>query len=257
MFHPMTRGAAIAALLLAAACSPGSEQPEAPVANAQEGALPLPMPTLATGPAVSIARTTDGLDFTYSYPNEAAALPALDAWLRKDAEAGERDANAALAKAPAGERRHIYSKRWSVQANAPGILSLTAQYIRTRGEEPVPLMRTLLWDRQAAQPVAFATLFSDYAAILPSLQGRACTAFAEERRRRQSPATGPCPPLEQLHIGLASGAAIGPVRMLRLFADPGAAAPAEEGSYEARLPVDDAMVRAVRPEYRGAFAPAL
>jgi hypothetical protein len=257
MIQRIKGGALVAATLLAAACSSPSEKAEAPVANAQDGALPLPLPAPAMASTVSIARANERLDFTYSFPGEAASIPALDAWLREDAASGEREA-AAAAEKQAGTARHIYAKRWTVQANAPGILSLAAQYVRTSGgENPMAVWRTLLWDRQAGQPVDFAALFTDYAAIMPSLQQRVCTALAAERQRRQSAATGPCPPLDRLHVAPASGAVAGPIRMLRLFADPGVAAPTNEGNYEARLPVDGALVRAVRPEYRGAFAVAL
>ena len=247
-----------AVILLVAGCSSPAPESEAPAANAQEGALPLPLPTMSSAPAVSIARSTDRLDYTYSYPGEAAGIPALDKWLRDDAAAGEREAVLAAGRGEEKGRRHVYAKRWTAQANAPGLLSLAAQYVRfTGGQEPVPLWRTMIWDRQADQPIAFPTLLSDFTSFKPSLQQRVCEAFAAERKRRESEAKEPCPPLEQLNIALVSGAVIGPVRMLRLFADPGVAAPVEEGSYEARLPVDDALVRAVRPEYRAAFAPAL
>ena len=88
-----------------------------------------------------------------------------------------------------------------------------------------------------------------------------CDALdAERRKRRGEPYDGAegdlftdCPPFESLTIllGSTNGETFD---RIGLVADPYVAGPYAEGYYDITLPVDSAILDAVKPEYRSAFS---
>lgn len=133
------RHAPIALLIaLLAACSGNSpDQPvqAAPSASAEPGD-PAAAATAAAAPLpvvkpVSIDDSTPLYEFSYAYPVQAGAIPALAAWFKADAAKQKRDlivhAKEGQREAKADARTYYpygHSTRWDVVANLPGWLSL-------------------------------------------------------------------------------------------------------------------------------------
>jgi hypothetical protein len=106
-------------------------------------------------------------------------------------------------------------------------------------------------------------LFTSASGFRAAVKAPFCQALDRERARRRGPdypkdddMFGKCiDPVEETTIILGSGNRRSFDRVGFLIA-PYSAGPYAEGSYEVTLPVDAALLRAVKPEYRAAFAPS-
>ncbi|MGK6320944.1 DUF4163 domain-containing protein [Sphingomonas sp. DT-204] len=231
-------------------------------------AAPAPAPSPA--PAANETKLgTKDYGFTYSYPAAAAAIAPLRAWLDKDRE----DLRAALMKDTADARREALkgdfeyrpydsSTVWKVVTETPRLLSLSAEiYEYTGGAHGNPGFRSLVWDKTVGRRLDPTELFSSKAAIQTAIGAAFCKRIDVERAaRRGEPVVrsnddpfSECPKVEEatLILGSSNRQAIDRVGLL---VGPYVAGPYAEGSYDVTLPVTPALLRAVKPEYRGAFA---
>lgn len=264
------RGAGILfGVLTLAACSPSE-----PVANGNSiteqvrqpsaaDALPAP----ATGLAVE--DKSDVLEFAYAYPAAAAAIPTIATRLNQQlasskAEArkmAEEDRNTAR---ESGFPFHAHSleTKWSVEADTPRFLSLSSQtYVFTGGAHGMTGYSGLLWDKQRERLVPVDALMTSTAAFAGAVGERFCDALdAERAEKRGAPVVRSEDPdgfsacvdmLKQTLVPVSSdGAAIDGMKVI---IGPYEAGPYAEGSYEILLPVDAAMLKAIKPEYERAF----
>lgn len=214
---------------------------------------------------VAIQRALPHLCGFYSFPPGVAQIPALETWLRRDADRLESEASArvreALAQPPEGRDAadlpsHGFDQRWSVAADSPALFVLIGFASTYEGGAHGALSyRTMFWDRAQGRPIAFSDIFSDAPAVYRLLQQSFCPrllAMQEERGYTAEEAL-PCPDLEDHRVVLlgANGQIIG---LQALFA-PYVAGSYAEGPYEVDLPLTQELVRLVRPEFRGDFAP--
>ncbi len=225
----------------------------------------------AAGSGVAVAEANDLFEFSFSYPAAAAAQPALAAWLdgeRSKARAAlEKQAAEARDEARAGGfdfRAHMLSVEWQQVADLPGHLSLSADIASYGGGAHGNVaFASLLWDKAAAKGRTPIDLFTSAAAFDQAVGVRFCRALNRERAQRRGQAVPAnsdsafdrCISAAQqtLLLGSASGTAFD--RMTVQIA-PYAAGPYAEGAYSINLPVDAAVVAAVRPDYRGLFRAA-
>ncbi|HET9510155.1 MAG TPA: DUF4163 domain-containing protein [Sphingomonas sp.] len=247
------------------------------VANATSPAAavpvsPSPVPTAAPTPAAKASVTkveTKDYDFAYSYPAEAAAIPALAASLDDD----RAEVRAAVAKDAAAFRREMaegdfpfrkYDSQveWKRVANTPRFLSLSAEtYDYTGGAHGSPGFRSLLWDRQAQGQLDVVDIFTSEAAIQSAIGAAFCDALDVQRaKRRGAPVVrgngdsfNDCPKVSEttLILGSTNGRTFDRIGLL---VGPYVAGAYAEGSYDLTLPVTPALLRAVKPQYRDAFA---
>jgi hypothetical protein len=209
--------------------------------------------------------------FDYSYPAMAAAVPELAALLderieqaraKLEAEAQESRKDAKANGYPF--QPHYYDAAWDVSADLPGWLAMSAA-IQTYGggAHPNHDFDSLVWDRTAARLLAPLDLFVSAEALDEAVHGRYCAALDRERAERREQTIAQvrademwkCPSVSELVIVLQSQAGKGFDRLL-LLAAPYVAGAYAEGSYEHELPVDAAVLAAVKPEFRGAFRAA-
>ena len=223
-------------------------------------------PTLAlTLLAAPAAAQSPDYAFTFTYPAQAARIPSLRASL----EADRTRARASIARqAAAGRaeaqrsgfpfRRYESTTTWKVVTDTPRLLSLSgAVYTFTGGAHGSPGSTALVWDKAAGRRLAPKTLFTSPAALEAATRDAWCARLAAERRRRVGvQTTGPftdCPRLAELTLLLGSARG-GRIDRIGLLADPYVAGSYAEGTYEVTLPVTPAILRAVKPAYRTAFA---
>lgn len=206
-------------------------------------------------------------DFTYSYPQQAARIAPLKAWLDTD--------KAKLRAKVAGEaaefrrqtqrdgspfRKYEASKDWEVVADTPRFLSLSVTtYGYSGGAHGYGASGGLLWDKRAAQRVEPKAVFVSLAGLDAALRKPWCDWLKRERVRRLGAPIetddifGQCPRVKELTVLLGSSTGKAFDR-IGLIADQYVAGSYAEGQYELTLPITPALLRAVKPEYRGAFA---
>jgi len=254
----------------------------APDAAVDASASPTPAATgtaraesLSNG-ARSVAEETDDFLFEYAYPAEAGRIPelasVLDVWLeqRREELAGE---SVEARREARGEgfpyNKHSYTAEWRVVADLPGYLSLSADIATySGGAHGNSTLQSLVWDKEAEKAMDAIRLFISPAALEEALGDRFCDALGREREKRREaesedehgeaePDEGTsftdCPGIEELEVlvGSSNGRTF---NRLTLYAGPYVAGPYAEGAYEIGLPVDQAVLAAVKPEYREAFS---
>lgn len=270
--------AATAGLLLLAGC--GSDG-DAPSATATETAARRPAAAPATPAGIAnlpqkaapIGRSHEEenelFDFEYAYPPVAAAIPRLKAVL--DAKFGaaraelEKESKADKAEAEKVDypyRPHSFASNWLVVTDIPRWLSLSAEiYEYAGGAHGMTLFDGLVWDKQenvAHKPIA---LFSSKAALSKALRTPFCAELDKQRaKRRGAPVDrnsgdqfDECidPAESTLILGSSNGRTFDRIGVL---VEPYAAGAYAEGTFELTLPVTDAVLAAVKPEYRDSFS---
>lgn len=266
---PLKRASAMAVLgMLLVACS-------SPAAMAgQTGAAPPAAPQPPTAPAPGATAFTDkasqgeaARDFAYNWPAEVSDVPALTQRF-----IAERDTLLAEQKADweqslsefAGSDcfscvNRSFEKTWEVVANLPRFLSLSASFwAYTGGAHGNGAYDALVWDRKAQVAFDPKAMFRSAEALQSALGDAWCKALKAERMERigddySDDGFFPCPPIADLTVlvGSSDGKAF---NRIGLLAAPYVAGSYAEGTYEVTLPVTTAVLAAVRPEYRAAFA---
>ena len=266
--------------LLAAGCSSGADMAESLGVDTQAS---------MTERATASARKDDGADtvfedtaesdgntraFSYSWPALIAREPALVERL-----AGERDALLARQKAEWNEALELAAQggdegaswhnreesvNWKVVADTPRFLSLSVEvFSYTGGVHGNYGSRALMWDRRTNQGFDPLTMFSSPAALSAAIGQRLCAELDVERAKRRAESRSgekesiftDCPAMTSTVIfpGSAHGQLFD---RLSFYYGPSTAGPYSEGIYQIDLPVTEAVVSAVKPDYRPAFSAA-
>ena len=218
--------------------------------------------------ARSVAEETDDFLFEFSYPAEAGRIvelaSLLDIQLEQRREELARESTEARREARDDGfpyNKHSYTAEWQVVAELPEWLSLSADIATyTGGAHGNYTRESLVWDKAEERSMDAVDFFTSPAALEAALGGRFCEALDRERakRREEAPALDPddpfvqCPDIGELEVfvGSSNGRSF---NRLTLYAGPYVAGPYAEGAYEVNLPIDAAIVEAVRPEFRAAF----
>ena len=255
-------------LILLAACGNGSP---APLPSASDAALATQDTAAAVPPpakAVDIKTENPLYTFEYAYPAAAAGIPALRAQL-DDEMAKARSELAGIAKEGedlAKEIGHDFypfsqATKWTVVTELPGWLSLKRDYYEfTGGAHGNYGTGALLWDKGTNRQLQAIDLFVSKAAFDAALRERFCNALDKEREKRRGAPVNRgdggfddclAPSYVTVLLGSSNRQQF---NRIGLIADPYAAGPYVEGSYEITLPVTQAVINAVKPEYRALFA---
>jgi len=212
-------------------------------------------------------RTSADYDFAYRYPPQAARIAPLKAWLDADKAklrakiAGEAAAFRRETKRDGSPfRKYDASKEWQVVADTPRFLSLSVStYGYSGGAHGSTGSGGLLWDRRAGKRLDPKAVFVSVAGLDAAVRKPWCDWLKRERVRRLGSTSdtndifGQCPGVKDLTVLLGSSTGKAFDR-IGLIADQYVAGSYAEGQYEVTLPVTPAVLRAVKPEYRAAFA---
>ena len=271
-------GAVMAAML--AACSNASpDQPVQPSATpiteasdpaaaataaATAAAAPLPV-----AKPVSIDDSTPLYEFSYAYPVQAAAIPALAGWFKADAAKMKHElvvhAKEGQSEAKADGRAYYpygHSTKWDVVTDLPGWLSLSAQrWESLGGAHPNPWQEGLVWNKAGGKRMKAADLFASHAALSVAIRTPFCAALDKQRAEKRGGAVNrksgdqfdECidPAAQTVILGSNDKAHF---TRIGILVDPYSAGPYTEGNYTVTLPVTAAVLHAVKPQYRSAFA---
>lgn len=223
-------------------------------------------------PGRKIHVDTPVYEFTYSYPAAAGRIPALKARLDKDAAREQADiAKQAREGRDAAKANgfpfHKYDSfvEWKVVTELPGWLSLSGfSEDYTGGAHPNHGPTALLWDKVRGREVKAVDLFASGAALSSAVRAAFCASLDQQRAERRGRPIDPkstdpfdacLDPVKDATVILGSADRAHFTRIGFLLG-PYAAGPYAEGDYEVTLPVTPAVLAAVRPEYRAAFAEA-
>ncbi|MEO6152212.1 MAG: DUF4163 domain-containing protein [Croceibacterium sp.] len=216
-----------------------------------------------------MSEETDDFLFEYSYPKRAGRIPELAALLdrRLDKTRADLAAEAAAARRETRADGFPYNKhstqvKWQSVADVPGWLSLSGDVSSYSGGAHGNYgFDSLVWDKANARALNGVDLFQSAAALDKALGSRLCRALDAERAKRRDKAK-PAGSVEEFDkcIAVKDATVLVGSRGKRKFDritvqyGPYAAGPYVEGAYELDFPVDGAVLDAVKPEYRGAFA---
>jgi hypothetical protein len=206
-------------------------------------------------------------DFAYSWPAEVSAVPAL-----AQRFTAERDTLLADQKADWAESlrefadqdcggcvNRSFEKSWDVVADLPRFLSLSASFYEySGGAHGNGAFDALVWDREAQTAFDPKAMFRSEAALQDALGAAWCKALKAERSQRLGEEYSDdgffqCPPVADLTV-LVGSSDKQRFNRIGLLAAPYVAGSYAEGSYEVTLPVTPAVLAAVKPEYKAAFA---
>ncbi|WP_324741979.1 DUF3298 and DUF4163 domain-containing protein [Tsuneonella sp. CC-YZS046] len=220
------------------------------------------------GGARKVDEENELFSFVYSYPAAAGDIPRLKASLdaRLEEERGKLDKDARQFKQEAAAdgfpyRAYANQTDWAVVADLPGWLSLSAEkYSYTGGAHGMTVFDSLLWDRQAQVERAPLSLFLSRDALEAAIKPAFCEELDRQRvKKRGVEFDRANPGMFDECIGLASTTVLLGSANRKTFdrvgflIPPYEAGPYAEGAYEVILPVSEAILRAVKPEFRGSF----
>jgi hypothetical protein len=269
------------ALFLLAACGSGSGS-NVPEKSRTTGTVPTQSGAPASQSVEAVARASAEaggarkvdeknslFSFGYSYPAAAGVIPKLKA--RLDGQLDERrakldqDARQFKQEAEAdGFPYRAYDSHtdWAVVANLPGWLSLSSQiYTFSGGAHGMTVFDSLLWDKQANLGREPLSLFTSRDALEAAVKPSFCQMLDKQReKKRGEPVDRKNPGMFDECIGLASVTVLLGSSNRETFdrvgflIPPYEAGPYAEGSYEVTLPVSEAILKVVKPEFRKSFS---
>ena len=257
------------ALMLGLASAGCGQAPDQSAArNSAEAPPSTPVNQLETAPATAFKSEEENelLDFGYSYPAEAAAIPVLAERLQADlarikAQALD-DAKHDQSSAKEMDRPfhgHYLHKTWANEGESARFLSLTALIESfTGGAHGNSGFSALLWDRRAGKEARLADLFTNPDSFGQLTRARYCAALDAERlKRREGEALegefSECPKPAELIIAPSDEDEDGRFDHLRFLAGPYVAGPYAEGAYEISVPIPGELLTAVKAEFRDSF----
>jgi len=276
--------------LAAAACNPQTDRyvgagddatatPDAP-ATPEGTATPVadvePSPSPAedgrpeTKPDGSFAleEETDLYLFQYAYPAAAGRIPELASVLQRRMERAkatlEREAGDARGQARDNGfpyNKHSYQAEWQVVADLPAWISLSVKVdTYSGGAHGMSNVQSLVWDKNGKRAMEAIALFESPDALEKAVGQAWCDGLNKEREKKRGepvPAGSDegfnnCPSIDELTILVGSGDRRRFDRMT-WYAGPYVAGPYAEGAYMVNLPVTQAVLDAVSPQYREFF----
>ncbi|HEX3676750.1 MAG TPA: DUF4163 domain-containing protein [Sphingomicrobium sp.] len=216
---------------------------------------------------VKIEHDSSALEFSYAWPSEAAAIPALDRKFRADLEKAYRQALASgrddqkLYQAQQREgAQDFYSMTWTTAGETSRLLSLKNELSTfTGGAHPNTGYDALIWDRKLNRPTSMDALLGGAGKLSAVTRPTYCKALDEERVKRREgekldlPEFNACPKYSDLAIGPLDSNADGRFDAIDFVASPYLAGPYVEGEYEVRVPVTSKLIAALKPEFRSSF----
>lgn len=271
----MRRPAILLVLAALAACkgSAPAQDKAAAGALAASPAATVPLAKASASAPVASARKetieNDLYTFAYSYPAAAAAIPALKVWLDSDLAdekatlIGEaRQGRIAAKEMGFDYQPYDHSTEWALVADLADWLSLSARMSNyTGGAHPNYGYSALLWDKRGNRQVAAMALFSSKAALGAAIREPFCKELDRQRaeKRGEGGKLGTLDEFDACVDPLESTILLGSAdkqhfTRIGVILDPYVAGPYVEGEYEVTLPVTAAVLKAVKPEYRAAFA---
>jgi hypothetical protein len=253
--------------LLLAACGPPPPSQPANQAAEKPGASAKVAPAAPAARAFSAEVKTDLIEFTFSWPAEAAAIPDLVRRFTTEMDkekaeliAGAEEDKAMREKMKTEFHGFMATTAYETAGQSQRLLSLRSDGSGyTGGAHGYAGTSALLWDRQRKAEINFADLFADKANRDRLLTQRWCDALGKAREEKRGEPAGDggmfddCPALNEISIIPADSDNDGRFDHLLLVASPYVAGPWVEGAYEIELAMTPDLISGLKAEYRPGF----
>lgn len=248
-------------LLLAASLAACHDAPQPSTMDPDD--LPVPMPEDPDPEPVSVVQKDDLVDFAFSYPAEAAAIPQLKELLDEKLATARREIRAtaeeekAMREELGGPFNGLFSHTaYTTLGDAERLLSLLGEVsLFTGGAHPNHGTTALLWDRVLERPIDSAQLFGDATKRDALLRTDYCAALDAKRLEKRGAVIdgfNDCD-LDAVTLVPVDGDGDRLFDGFRLIADPYVAGPYAEGDYRIDLPLTPALRAGIVETYRTAF----
>lgn len=250
--------------LILAGCGPKASETAPNQAEEHKVAASRPAPPAKP---FSVDTKTDLIEFDFSYPAEAAAIPELvkrfAAEMGKEKNelvAGAEEDKAMREKLGTDFNPFSASTAYETSGQSDRLLSLRVDsggY--TGGAHGYASTGALLWDRQARREIKFADLFAEASNRDRVLTQRWCDSLNRAREEKRGEAVGgggmfdDCPTLDDVSIIPVDSDKDGKFDRLLVVASPYVAGPWVEGAYDIELAVNADLLAAIKAEYRPSF----
>lgn len=225
--------------------------------------------SMPSAKAIAIIDSKPLYEFNYTYPAEASAFPALVGWFKLDAAKRKKqligEAKKGKAEAKALKQTwypYGHSTKWAVVTELPGWLSLSAErWESLGGAHRNPWQEGQVWDKRNGTRHRGTDFFVSPAALAAAIRPQFCEALNKQRAEKRGE------PVNIKRSGMFNNC-IDPAAQtvilgstdkqhftrIGVLVDPYEAGPYAEGNYEVSLPVTPMLLKAVKPQYRSAFA---
>lgn len=217
--------------------------------------------------ARALSEETDDYSFEYSYPAEAGNILGLSIVLdaRLEREREQLSAWASEGRDDARDSGFPFNKysqntTWRIVADLPDWLSLSeGSGGYSGGAHGMYRMSSLIWDKAENLARTGSEFFVSADAMDAVIGEQICAEINSQREEKRGAPVDPdggvfnqCVPFDDLVVllGSSNGKTF---NCMTLYAGPYTAGPYAEGDYEVHLPVTDAVLAAVKPEYRSSF----
>jgi hypothetical protein len=224
-------------------------------------------PTAPSAEPFQQSEKTDLLEFLYTWPAQAGAVPDIVAKFRRDMEAGKADA----LKMAADDRKsaqqsgypfhaHSLETRWTVAADTPRFLSLqSSRYTYTGGAHGMTGYDALLWDKARKRETSMRAVMTSPSAFAAAISDPFCAGLDQARAKKRGgpimrgddPFTECVDPMRETLVPVSKDGEL--IEAIKVVIGPYSAGPYSEGTYEVHLPVDAAMRKVIKTEYQDAF----
>ena len=214
-----------------------------------------------------VEKKTSLYSYSYDWPKEAVAVPALNQKLtdrmRKDRQNLVEMATSAKKEGgwfpPDG---YESTMGWELAGQSDRLLSLSGGHWEyTGGAHGNGGSMALLWDRKLNREVTIQNLLQAGMSWTGAIRQPFCVLLDRERaERREEPVKkddlfGDCPGYNEVTVLLEDSDKNRRFDHVLVTADAYVAGPYVEGPYEISLPITAAMISRLKPEYRGSFEP--
>jgi len=215
----------------------------------------------------SVKQSTRHYSYTYGWPKEAVAIPALNRkltaemnedrrWLVKEATSASKQGSWFP---PDGYESQL---TWETVGQSKRLLSLSGSYwTYTGGAHGNGVTKAMLWDRQRNREIGIAQLLRTGTSWIGAIRQPFCVLLDRERvERRAEPVRrnemfGDCPSYGSLIVVLTDKDRSGRFDHIDVTADQYVAGPYSEGPYDISLPITGKMIERLKPEYSSSFEP--
>lgn len=253
---------AVPLIMTIAACSAETDQPAA-----QADGVAATKDAAGSGGSAAkaslVEQKGEALEFVYSYPAAAAAIPKLAAHLDKDRESKRAQTNADALEAQADAKAngfpthtHIFTQKWEEVAQTPRFLSLSSDVeTYTGGAHGMVNFQAILWDRKEDVSVDPLDIFTSASAFDIAVEQEFCAGIGAEKKKRgiapldaDNKIFEACPRASQqtLWLGSSDGKQID---RMTIAIPAYVVGPYAEGNYRINVPMTQAVAQVVKPEY--------
>ena len=212
-------------------------------------------------------KKTSLYSYSYDWPQEAVAIPALN---RKLVERMNKDRRDLIEMATDAKKAggwfppdgYESNMGWELAGQSSRLLSLSGGvWAYTGGAHGNGGSLALLWDRKFNREISIQTLLKAGTSWTGAIRQPFCVLLDRERAdRREEPVRkddlfGNCPAYKELTVLLQDSDKNRRFDHILVTADPYVAGPYVEGPYEIELPITATMITRLKPEYLASFEP--